>query len=195
MDACGLGILCCLRRYQQPRNPQPRELPRVQLDTGQMGNEVVIVKSGKRICGSGAALANAAILQNKCYFEMKIQSGGAWGVGLATKRCDLNKIPLGNNPESWVLRSDGTVAHNGNVRHRLRELPEEGDMIACTYDHVELNFYHNGKHLHCPIMGMKGTVYPVFYVDDGSILDVNFTDFVYHAPEGFQKIMFEKNLL
>ena len=32
-------------------------------------------------------------------------------------------------------------------------------------------------------------------VDDGSILDVNFTDFVYHAPEGFQKIMFEKNLL
>ena len=55
---------------------------------------------------------------------------GAWGVGLATKRCDLNKIPLGNNPESWVLRSDGTVAHNGNVRHRLRELPEEGDMIV-----------------------------------------------------------------
>ena len=32
-------------------------------------------------------------------------------------------------------------------------------------------------------------------VDDGSIIDVNFTDFVYHAPEGFQKIMFEKNLL
>ena len=34
------------------------------------------MKSGKRICGSGAALANAAIVQNKCYFEMKIQSGG-----------------------------------------------------------------------------------------------------------------------
>ena len=42
------------------------------------------MKSGKRICGSGAALANAAILQNKCYFEMKIQSGGAllWNVTL-----------------------------------------------------------------------------------------------------------------
>ncbi|CAH3022844.1 unnamed protein product [Porites evermanni] len=195
MEACGLGILCCLRRYHQPRTPQPKEVSQVQLDTGQMGNEVVIVKSGKRICGSGAALANAAIVQNKCYFEMKIQSGGAWGVGLATKKCDLNKIPLGNNSESWVLRSDGTVAHNGIVRHRLREVPEEGDMIACTYDHVELNFYLNGKHLHCPLTGMKGTVYPVFYVDDGSIIDVNFTDFVYHAPEGFQKIMFEKNLL
>lgn len=195
MEACGLGILCCLRQYRQPRNPPPREVFQVQLDTGQMGNEVVIVKSGKRICGSGAALANAAIVQNKCYFEMKIQSGGAWGVGLATKKCDLNKIPLGNNSESWVLRSDGTVAHNGIIRHRLREIPEEGDIIACTYDHVELNFYHNGKHLHCPLTGMKGTVYPVFYVDDGSIIDVNFSDFVYHAPEGFQKIMFEKNLL
>lgn len=32
-------------------------------------------------------------------------------------------------------------------------------------------------------------------VDDGSIIDVNFSEFVYHAPEGFQKIMFEKNLL
>ena len=32
-------------------------------------------------------------------------------------------------------------------------------------------------------------------VDDGSIIDVNFCDFVYHAPEGFQKIMFEKSLL
>ena len=108
MDVCGLGVLCCLRRYQQPRNTQPREIPQVQLDTGQMGitfqtspyretvewamtsgqfcilivgvcfvgNEVVIVKSGKRICGSGAALANTAVLQNKCYFEIKIQSGG-----------------------------------------------------------------------------------------------------------------------
>lgn len=55
---------------------------------------------------------------------------GAWGVGLATKKCDLNKIPLGNNSESWVLRSDGTVAHNGIIRHRLREMPEEGDMIV-----------------------------------------------------------------
>ncbi|XP_029186290.1 SPRY domain-containing protein 7-like [Acropora muricata] len=195
MEACGLGVLCCLRRYHQPRNPPEREAPQVQLDTGQMGNEVVIVKSGKRICGSGAALANAGIVQNKCYFEMKIQSGGAWGVGLATKKCNLSKVPLGNDNESWVLRSDGTVAHNGTIRHRLRDIPEEGDMIACTYDHVELNFYHNGKHLHSPLTGIKGTVYPVFYVDDGSIIDVNFSEFVYHAPEGFQKIMFEKNLL
>lgn len=41
-----------------------------------IGHEVVIVKSGRRICGSGAALANAPLVQSKCYFEAKIQSGG-----------------------------------------------------------------------------------------------------------------------
>lgn len=32
-----------------------------------------------------------------------------------------------------------------------------------TYDHVQLNFYLNGKPLSCPFTGMKGTLYPVFY--------------------------------
>ncbi len=37
---------------------------------------MVIVKSGRRICGTGAALGNAPIVQNKGYFEVKIQSTG-----------------------------------------------------------------------------------------------------------------------
>ncbi|EDO39979.1 predicted protein [Nematostella vectensis] len=160
-----------------------------------MGNEVVIVKSGRRICGSGAAFANAPILQNKCYFEAKVQSGGVWGIGVATKSCDVNKVPLGTTPESWVLRSDGTVAHNGKIYHRITSIPEEGDMLACTFDHVEVNFYHKGKHLHCPLTGFKETVYPIIYVDDGTIVDVNFKDFVYQPPDGFSAIMFEKSLL
>lgn len=32
-----------------------------------------------------------------------------------------------------------------------------------SYDHVELNFFLNGKSLQCPITGIRGTVYPVFY--------------------------------
>ena len=40
------------------------------------GNDVVIVKSGRRICGTGAALANAPIVQDKAYFEAKLQSSG-----------------------------------------------------------------------------------------------------------------------
>ena len=40
------------------------------------GDEVVIVKSDLRICGCGAALATGPIVQNKAYFEVKIQCGG-----------------------------------------------------------------------------------------------------------------------
>lgn len=42
------------------------------------GTDVVIVKSGRRICGTGACLANAPLHQNKSYFEFKIQSTGEW---------------------------------------------------------------------------------------------------------------------
>ncbi len=36
-------------------------------------------------------------------------------------------------------------------------------MQGLTYDHVELNFYLNGVNLNCPVLGIKGTVYPVVY--------------------------------
>lgn len=40
------------------------------------GHEVVIVKNGQRICGSGGALASAPLVQSKSYFEVKIQQSG-----------------------------------------------------------------------------------------------------------------------
>ena len=40
------------------------------------GSEVVVVKNGRRICGTGAALANVPIVQNKAYFEVKLQCTG-----------------------------------------------------------------------------------------------------------------------
>lgn len=39
----------------------------------------MIVKNCRRICGTGAALANAPIAQNKAYFEVKLQSTGGAG--------------------------------------------------------------------------------------------------------------------
>ena len=41
-----------------------------------VGGDCVIVKSGRRICGTGAALANAPLVQDKSFFEIKIQCGG-----------------------------------------------------------------------------------------------------------------------
>ena len=38
----------------------------------------MIVKSGRRVCGTGAVLANAPLVQDKSYFEMKVQCGGMY---------------------------------------------------------------------------------------------------------------------
>jgi len=44
--------------------------------------------------------------------------------------------------------------------------------------------------------GIKGTVFPVFYVDDGAIMDVIFASFrCVQIPSGFDRIMVEKALL
>ena len=56
-------------------------------------------------------------------------------MGLASRKCDLNRLPLGNNEESWVLRSDGGICHNGKVVHQLNVMPDEGDIIV-SYDLV-----------------------------------------------------------
>lgn len=38
----------------------------------------MIVKNGTRICGSGGVLCTAPIVQNKCYFEVKVQQSGKY---------------------------------------------------------------------------------------------------------------------
>lgn len=44
-----------------------------------------------------------------------------------------------------------------------------------TYDHIELNFFHNGSPMNAPFSGIKGTVYPVFYGKMmNSLLNVHF---------------------
>ncbi|XP_029706874.1 SPRY domain-containing protein 7 isoform X2 [Takifugu rubripes] len=160
------------------------------------GTDVVIVKSGRRICGTGGCLANAPLHQNKSYFEFKIQSTGVWGIGVATQKVNLNQVPLGRDTNSLVLRHDGSVYHNNEEKNRLpaNNLPQEGDIVGLTYDHVEMNLYLNGKNMHCPASGIRGTVYPVVYVDDSAILDCHFSDFYHAPPQGFEKILFEQQI-
>ena len=70
------------------------------------GQDVVIVKSGRRICGTGAALGNAPIVQNKAYFEVKIQSTGNCLLPTARGMMSLNvwsHVPSGG---VFVQRGD-----------------------------------------------------------------------------------------
>ena len=55
---------------------------------------------------------------------------GVWGVGLATPMVQVDSVPLGNDQQSWVLTSDGTTLHNGEIISRLKVKPEEGSIVV-----------------------------------------------------------------
>lgn len=207
----------------------------------------MILKNGKRVCGSGGAVLNQALLQSKSYFEVKIQQSGHWSVGLCTLNTDLNKTRGGLDKFSWCLNAENYVMNDAQVSYDLNELysengnhasnedteqllpitkeksdltnllpsalsssqrsalPQEGDIIGITYDHVELNFYLNGKHLNIPTLiklnshSSKGEynneIYPCLFVDDGAILDLIVDNFNFQIPSGYDKIMVEQTLL
>ncbi|KAM5311004.1 SPRY domain-containing protein 7 isoform 3-T3 [Glossophaga mutica] len=127
------SVFCCLQccRDGGTGHIPLKEMPSVQLDTQHMGTDVVIVKNGRRICGTGGCLASAPLHQNKSYFEFKIQSTGIWGVGVATQKVNLNQIPLGRDVHSLVMRNDGALYHNNEEKNRLpaNSLPQEGDVV------------------------------------------------------------------
>lgn len=196
MSAC----FGCIRRCFNadgfnPVASQANRIPRVTLDMLHMGEDVVIVKNSQRICGSGAALATAPLVQNKSYFEVKLQQTGVWGIGVATRRTDLNRVPLGQDADSTVITSEGTVLRSKDVLHKVQQTIQEGDVIGVTFDHIELNFYLNGTDMHIPVTGIKGEVYPVVYVDQGAVMDAVFAAFYHTPPLGFEQIMVEQSLL
>eukprot|EP00095_Tigriopus_kingsejongensis_P001334 maker-scaffold1057_size73593-snap-gene-0.22 protein:Tk01334 transcript:maker-scaffold1057_size73593-snap-gene-0.22-mRNA-1 annotation:"chronic lymphocytic leukemia deletion region gene 6 protein" len=174
-----------------PVRPQPE----VVLDSASMGSEAVLVKNATRLCGTGGVRATAPIQQNKAYWEVKVQQSGIWSCGVGLRTCDMNKC-LGEDERSWVINSENVIQQNRNVEYRLDQMKvQEGDVIGFSYDHVELNFYLNGVNLNCPLLGIKGTVYPVLYVDDGAILDAIFESFRHEVPHGYDRIMVEQALL
>lgn len=172
-----------------------------------LGQEVVLLKNSKRICGAGGALTTAPLVQSKSYFEVKIQQNGYWAVGVASKSSNLNFSRGGSDAYSWCLCSDNTVRHNDQEISRVNQdssepqttsfsdetmliphvqangldassnvmtiYPAEGDTIGISYDHVELNFYLNGKNLEVPTLNVKGTVFPAVYGKYGRIDESN----------------------
>ncbi len=65
-----------------------------------------------------------------CEIKRVVSSSGVWGLGLATRRADMNQIPLGNDTESWVLRHDGILSHNNSECGKLVDAPQEGDIVV-----------------------------------------------------------------
>ena len=55
---------------------------------------------------------------------------GIWGVGIATRNANLNKVPLGDDLNSWVFCSDGSVRHNSEEKYKISDLPQECDILV-----------------------------------------------------------------
>ncbi|XP_076312485.1 SPRY domain-containing protein 7-like isoform X4 [Tachypleus tridentatus] len=134
-------IMSCFRKCLDSPNLGYNKLEEssdvVTLDTKNMGQDVVLVKNGLRICGSGGALANYPLVQDKAYFEVKLQQNGLWGVGLANSEANLNHVPLGQDSHSWVLTNEGTVAHEGEVLDKLPEVLQEGDVLELKEKYIQ----------------------------------------------------------
>ncbi|UXI20446.1 T-cell leukemia homeobox protein 3 [Sarcoptes scabiei] len=142
-----------------------------------IGDDVVLIKKGHRICGTGGAITNYPIVQNKAYFEAKIQQSGTFGIGLATKNVDLNSIPLGTDDQSWVLRQDGSIVHNNTILYQNPISIQEGDIVSITYDHIQLKFFLNNDPINYEVLNVKGSeIFPV-------------------PPPSFDAILIEKALL
>ena len=93
------------------------------------GQEAVVVKNGSRLCGTGAARASTPILQNKAYWEIKLQQSGIWSCGLGNPSCDLTKN-LGEDQNSWALTHENVLKVNGNIEHKIESKIQEGDIIV-----------------------------------------------------------------
>ena len=70
-------------------------------------------------------------------------SVGTWGIGLATRRANLSKVPLGNDVESWIMDQYGQVKHDNKVFSQFRTNIEEGDVVVINLivDYVDLLFH------------------------------------------------------
>lgn len=83
-----------------------------------------------------------------------------------------------DSPTTELLVSTESPNHNENEKPESEKgtnsvtavMPVEGDIIGIAFDHVEMNFFLNGKNMEIPIRNIKGTVYPALY---GKILMFN----------------------
>ncbi|KNC86181.1 hypothetical protein SARC_01659 [Sphaeroforma arctica JP610] len=191
-----MGICCGRPSEEEEERMRMEALPKVLIDENYKGPNVV-VDGGLCVRGRGAALANGPLVQDQSYWEVKVKSGGSWGLGVSLRTEDLKSVPLGQGNQSWVFRNDGEIYHCGEAYTQYADkiAVKEGDVIGCSYDHVDLHFYINGKQLECSVMTVRGKVYPSVYVDNGAVLDCEFTNFAHPPPRGYSRIMFEQSLL
>lgn len=68
---------------------------------------------------------------------------------------------LGSNSPNHSDNEQPESERDDNISAAV--MPVEGDIIGIAYDHVDLNFFLNGKNMEIPVRNIRGTVYPALY--------------------------------
>lgn len=72
-------------------------------------------------------------------------------------------IVTAGSPNSNENQNENEKPESEKGDENVTVVPGEGDVIGVAYDHVELNFFLNGKNMEIPIRNIKGTVYPALF--------------------------------
>jgi len=122
--------------------------------------------SDYNVSGTGTALANTTLMQDRTYFEMSVESAGTFAVGVTHDRKTALEQQLTDRPGTHCLSS---------AQHTFAG----GDVIGCYYDlsgvRTVLSFTVNGVSIpSATISNIKGDVWPAISVGDGAALSANF---------------------
>mmetsp|Transcript_16161 Transcript_16161/g.26380 ORF Transcript_16161/g.26380 Transcript_16161/m.26380 type:complete len:192 (+) Transcript_16161:1228-1803(+) len=161
-------------------------------DSVELGNNFTCIS------GEGCCLVNAALHQDKCYFEIsiaKLPAGSSFCVGVAKRdKAVLGNIELGDGERSWAFKSTQST-----------ESFKEGDIIGCVWDQSsgrpQMSLRLNGDKLPpgTEVKGFKGVLYPAISVSHGCELVCNFSledeGFASPPPNGFAGLIPSRSMI
>mmetsp|Transcript_19514 Transcript_19514/g.36073 ORF Transcript_19514/g.36073 Transcript_19514/m.36073 type:complete len:194 (+) Transcript_19514:45-626(+) len=168
-------------------------------DNKAKSSQVKLSPDGSILSGTGCAVANSALHQDKCYFEVTLtklpDENASFCIGVCHRSPAVVKNDvLGDLEQSWAFNAANST-----------EPFEEGDVISCLFDQStgkpQLSFKRNNQDLppSTIVKGFKGTVYPGASLDNGCELSFNFSiegdGFKYRPPPGFSGLIPSRSLV
>ncbi len=148
-----------------------------------------------RLTGTGKALGNTQLVQDKAYFEVRVVKSGEIRVGVSKASRESLDKGVGLDGESW---GQSFTATDELYSYKA---PEEA-VIGCLVDQSDyparLNYTLNGERLESALVtGMRGPVLPAVSLSAGAEVEVVFDAgmFYHEVPQGFSSIIFSQNFM
>lgn len=148
-----------------------------------------------RLSGTGKALGNTQLVQDKAYFEVRVVTSGEIRVGVAKATREHLDKGVGLDSESWGQSFTATEELYSY------KAPEQ-TVIGCLVDQSDyparINYTLNGERLESALVtGMRGPILPAVSLDAGAETEVVFDAglFQHDPPQGFSAVIFSQNFM